>query len=109
MMVIVYPLPLLKGYGWAGEINLKFIFEKLFSDEGCKGYPQSRSESQKKSRDNLKIISAIAHRSIYEILAGISKEIFTYLINAGMVGVNVGIPVPIGVFPFSRSQRFFFR
>ena len=28
--------------------------------------------------------------------------------DGGMVGVNVGIPVPIGVFPFSGHKKSFF-
>jgi ribose 5-phosphate isomerase RpiB len=43
-------LALNKGYGWAGEVNLKFIFEKFFSVEAGCGYPVHRVESQKKSR-----------------------------------------------------------
>ncbi|MFW5727800.1 MAG: CoA-acylating methylmalonate-semialdehyde dehydrogenase [Spirochaetia bacterium] len=33
---------------------------------------------------------------------------FSRLTDAGMVGINVGIPVPIGVFPFSGHKKSFF-
>ncbi|MGN0203525.1 MAG: RpiB/LacA/LacB family sugar-phosphate isomerase, partial [Coprococcus sp.] len=39
-------LPLNKGYGWAGDINLKYVFEKLFADPSGQGYPLERAESQ---------------------------------------------------------------
>ena len=33
---------------------------------------------------------------------------FTKRTDGGMVGVNVGIPVPVGVFPFSGHKKSFF-
>lgn len=36
-----------------------------------------------------------------------SRE-FARRVDAGMVGINVGIPVPIGVFPFSGHKKSFF-
>lgn len=36
-----------------------------------------------------------------------SRE-FVYRIHAGMVGVNVGIPVPVGIFPFTGHKDSFF-
>ena len=37
-------LPLNKGYGWAGSINLEYIFEKLFADPAGAGYPKERAK-----------------------------------------------------------------
>ncbi len=34
-------LPLLYEYGWAGEINLRFVFDKLFDIEFGSGYPKA--------------------------------------------------------------------
>ncbi len=60
-------LALNKGYGWAGELNLKFVFEKLFSDDAGAGYPPERSASQAESRRILRSVSAAAHRPFNEI------------------------------------------
>ncbi len=68
-------LPLNKGYGWAGDVNLKYIFEKLFSGEMGAGYPEHRKESQQESRNKLKQISAISHRQMEDILAALDKDI----------------------------------
>lgn len=68
-------LPLLKDYGWAGELNLKFIFEKLFNDERGSGYPKSRSESQSMSRNLLYKVSIASHKNIAKILSDIPKDI----------------------------------
>jgi ribose 5-phosphate isomerase RpiB len=79
-------LPLLKGYGWAGELNLRYIFEKLFSGEKGKGYPQSRSESQRNSRCLLKKISAVSHLSMEKIIFGIPEEIIkTVVLNKDFI------------------------
>ena len=61
-------LALNKGFGWAGDVNLKFVFERFFSVESGCGYPPHRSESQKKSRGILASISQATHLSFPEIL-----------------------------------------
>lgn len=61
-------LALNKGFGWAGEINLKYIFEKLFCDEPGAGFPAHRSESQRQSRQLLSQISQNAHKDFISIL-----------------------------------------
>ncbi len=47
-------LELNKGYGWAGEINLRYIFEQLFKDPMGKCFHEQRDERQKKGSDKLK-------------------------------------------------------
>ena len=68
-------LPLNKGYGWAADINLKYIFEKLFADPAGPGYPVSRAESQGESRQILKDLSVMSHLSMAEILKKTDREI----------------------------------
>lgn len=72
-------LPLNKGYGWAADINLQFIFEKLFDCQMGAGYPEHRKESQRISREKLRNISRYSHRSIDEILRSTEKEILVPL------------------------------
>ena len=33
-------LPFAKGFGWGAELNLQYIFEKLFEGESGQGYPK---------------------------------------------------------------------
>lgn len=68
-------LPLNKGYGWAADINLKYIFEKLFADPAGQGYPLERAESQGESRQILKDLSVMAHLSLAEILKKTDKKL----------------------------------
>lgn len=68
-------LPLNKGYGWAADINLRYIFDKLFCDPAGRGYPLQRAESQAASREKLKALSKLAHRDMPRILRDSDPEI----------------------------------
>ena len=61
-------LMLNKGYGWAADINLTYVFEKLFLDESGRGYPPARAQSQAASRVALKELSERTHRPFTEII-----------------------------------------
>jgi ribose 5-phosphate isomerase RpiB len=74
-------LALNKGYGWAGDINLEYIFEKLFSDGYGQGYPEARRASQRESRERLRTISALVHRPMTEILEGLDTNILSAIFN----------------------------
>ena len=68
-------LALNKGYGWAADVNLKYIFERLFMDPPGRGYPVTRAESQKSSRNILADMSVKAHRKLPDILRDLDEEI----------------------------------
>ncbi|MCL2865562.1 MAG: RpiB/LacA/LacB family sugar-phosphate isomerase [Lachnospiraceae bacterium] len=68
-------LALHKGYGWAANINLDYMFEKLFKDEPGAGYPPERQEPQGKNRVILKELSILAHKPFLEILKGIDAKL----------------------------------
>ena len=68
-------LALNQGYGWAGEVNLRFIFEKLFSVERGGGYPEHRREPQKESRLLLDRVNSTAHREMPEIIDQLPAEV----------------------------------
>ena len=68
-------LALNQGYGWAGDVNLRFIFERLFSVESGCGYPPERKESQQASRKLLADMSHLTHRSMAEIIASLPEAV----------------------------------
>lgn len=68
-------LPLNKGYGWAADLNLKYIFEKLFADPVGQGYPLYRAQSQAASRNILRDMSVSAHFGLAEILRKTDRTI----------------------------------
>lgn len=62
-------LPLNKGYGGVGgDINVRYILEKLFNDTYGEGYPPHRKEIQVNARKKLQKLSLDAHKSMEEIL-----------------------------------------
>ncbi len=67
-------LALAQGYGWAGNENVKFIVERLFSVERGGGYPPHRREPQKQFRVELEQLSGIVHKSFAEIVASLPSE-----------------------------------
>jgi ribose 5-phosphate isomerase RpiB len=74
-------LALNKGYGWAADINLKYIFERLFQDSFGQGYPPQRQESQKYSRTMLARISAAAHKPIAEAVRDLPEPYLREVLN----------------------------
>ncbi|NQV00314.1 MAG: RpiB/LacA/LacB family sugar-phosphate isomerase [Parcubacteria group bacterium] len=68
-------LALNQGYGWVGDVNLKFIFEKLFSVDSGSGYPQHRKKSQQQSRQILADISRKTHLPFEILVAKIDSNI----------------------------------
>ena len=51
-------IPFAKGFGWGGDLNLEYIFEKLFCEESGQGYPRERAVPEnrnKKSLDEVKL------------------------------------------------------
>lgn len=75
-------LPMLYQFGWAGDVNFRFIFDRIFSVEPGVGYPAHRQASQRESRKTLFDISKKTHRGMAEILsvldAGIVRTVLTF-------------------------------
>ncbi len=87
-------LALNQGYGWAADVNLRFIFDRIFSVERGAGYPAHRKESQQASQRTLDQVSQATHRPLAEIIArlpdGVIKPVLEFpgaaaLIDAGSI------------------------
>lgn len=68
-------LALNQGYGWAGDVNLRLIFDNLFTPEAGSGYPPHRAEPQRQGRELLAQISQVTHRSMAEILLSLPEDV----------------------------------
>ena len=68
-------LALNQGYGWAADINLKFIFDRLFSVESGCGYPAHREEPQRTARLELEQISVLSHHPFSEIIQKLPDKV----------------------------------
>jgi hypothetical protein len=64
-----------QGYGWAGNINLSFIFDQLFSVEWGSGYPAHRKEPQREGRLMLEQVSLSTHRNFTEIMEALPDAV----------------------------------
>jgi len=68
-------LALNQGYGWAGDVNLRFIFDRFFEVELGAGYPPHRREPQRASRQMLARINQIVHLPLAEIVSALPDEV----------------------------------
>jgi ribose 5-phosphate isomerase RpiB len=68
-------LALNQGYGWAGDVNLRLIFDNLFTPETGTGYPPHRAEPQRQARELLTQVSHTTHRLLAEILLSLPEEV----------------------------------
>jgi len=70
-------LPLLYGYGWAGDVSLSFLFDRYFSVESGCGYPGHRKESQQNSRKVLESVNNTTHAEWGTIIGEVSEEVIS--------------------------------
>jgi len=74
-------LALNKGFGWAADVNLQFIFERIFSVERGAGYPPHRKQSQTESRLTLESISAEVHKPFAEIIRRLPDKVLKPVVD----------------------------
>ena len=68
-------LPFAKGFGWGGELNLQYIFEKLFGFGHGQGYPKERVVPEQRNKKILDGVRAVTLRPLTECLDGIDQEL----------------------------------
>ena len=68
-------LPFAENYGWGGELNLEYIFEKLFCAPGGGGYPKERVEPEQRNKKILDGVKEITHTDMVTILEKLDREL----------------------------------
>ena len=68
-------LPFAKGFGWGAELNLQYIFEKLFLGESGQGYPKDRVIPEQRNKKILDEVKKVTHQDIMTILRNIDQEL----------------------------------
>ena len=58
-------MPFAQGFGWGGELNLEYTFEKLFGSGSGNGYPPERREPEQR---NKKILDAVRAHTVKELV-----------------------------------------
>ncbi|MBE8565269.1 RpiB/LacA/LacB family sugar-phosphate isomerase [Vibrio sp. OPT20] len=65
-----------KGFGWAGELNIRYIFEKAFTGERGNGYPLERAEPQQRNAAILnEVKAAVVKDNFIDSLRAIDQEL----------------------------------
>jgi ribose 5-phosphate isomerase RpiB len=74
-------LALNQGYGWAADVNLRFIFDRIFSVERGGGYPEHRRQAQKEYRLSLEALSARIHPSFAKVIELVPEEVIASVLR----------------------------
>ena len=64
-----------KTLGWGGELNLTYIFEKLFCAPGGGGYPKERVEPEQRNKKILDEVKKVTHRDLVSILKELDRDL----------------------------------
>lgn len=68
-------LPFAKGFGWGAELNLTYIFEKLFTCAGGQGYPKERAIPEQRNKKILDQVKKVTHTDMVTILENLDREL----------------------------------
>ena len=68
-------LPFAKGFGWGGDLNLEYIFEKLFCEESGQGYPRERAVPEQRNKKILDEVKKVTYREFTDILMEMDREL----------------------------------
>lgn len=67
-------LPLGLNYGWAGELNLQYTLEKLFSGPFGTGYPPGDAARKQRDAERVKALGRLTKRSALEVWQSLNEE-----------------------------------
>ena len=68
-------LPFAKGFGWGGDLNLEYFFEKLFCEESGQGYPRERAVPEQRNKKILDEVKKVTYREFTDILMEMDREL----------------------------------
>ncbi|WP_295899431.1 RpiB/LacA/LacB family sugar-phosphate isomerase [uncultured Vibrio sp.] len=64
-----------KGFGWAGELNVRYIFEKAFTGNRGEGYPIERAAPQQANAAILNDVKAAVAKDVVEGLRSLDQDL----------------------------------
>lgn len=77
-------LPFALGFGWGGDLNLEYIFEKLFCEPSGGGYPKERAVPEQRNKKILDQVKLVTYKTMEEILPTLDQE----LVKGAFAGKN---------------------
>ena len=77
-------IPFAIGFGWGGDLNLQYIFEKLWCEPSGGGYPKERVVPEQRNKKILDQVKTVTHRKLTDILPELDRE----LVKGAFAGEN---------------------
>jgi ribose 5-phosphate isomerase RpiB len=77
-------LPFALKFGWGGDLNLEYIFEKLFCEPSGGGYPKERAVPEQRNKKILDGVKLVTYKTMEEILPALDQE----LVKGAFAGKN---------------------
>lgn len=77
-------IPFAKGFGWGGDLNLSYIFEKLYVEESGQGYPRERAVPEQRNKRILDEVKKVTYVDLVTILKNLDRE----LVKGALSGAN---------------------
>ena len=74
-------IPLGLNFGWAAEINLQCILEKLFDEPFGIGYPQQDAARKQKDTQILKFMNSITKRELKDVIPQMDIDFIKKIVN----------------------------
>ncbi len=68
-------LPFAKGFGWGGDLNLEYIFEKLFCEPSGQGYPRERAVPEQANKKILDQVRAVSFNDLCDTLKKLDRDL----------------------------------
>ncbi len=68
-------MPFAKGWGWGCELNLQYVFEKLFVSEWGLGYPRERAVPEQRNKKILDEVKTVTHTDMVYILENLDRDL----------------------------------
>ncbi len=78
-------LPYAKGWGWGAEVNLEYVFEKLFVQEPGGGYPPAAAASEQRNAVLLSKLKGAATNGIIDIISSDDPDVHD-MVQAAFAG-----------------------
>lgn len=68
-------MPFSMNFGWGAEVNLQYVFEKLFGTEPGGGYPVEWADAEKRNREILKQVKKVSHADFMDVLKNVDQNL----------------------------------
>lgn len=68
-------IPFAKGFGWGAELNLQYMFERLFCGESGQGYPKERAVPEQRNKKILDGVREKAFLPLADILRALPQDL----------------------------------